>query len=61
MIKRLWIVASTLWVLFATWGIYLGGAPYEVNAMDLWMIAFPWVIGPVMWRVGRWVFIGTWR
>lgn len=59
MIKRLWLVLSVLWALFGFWAAASGQRGVEgIRSIDWFLIAAPFLIGPVVWRLGRFVVRG---
>ncbi len=56
MIRRLWIVVSASWSLLF-WGVVFSSR--NIGTIDWFMIALPWIVGILIWYVGRWVVHGT--
>lgn len=58
MLKRLWLVLSTLWaLLFLAGGI---AKPQGIEGSDVWLVSMPFIVGIVAYRLGRFVLTGRW-
>jgi hypothetical protein len=58
MIQRLWLVVSIAWTALFLLGAYgrIGTTPLD---WSFWaMLLLPWITGPLLWHVGRWVMTG---
>jgi hypothetical protein len=58
MIQRLWLVLSVVWTAFVGLLAAEKSVSEETLAILGWVGVAPWIAGPVVWWLGRWVIHG---
>ncbi len=60
-LKRVWLVFSVLWTVFISLALWINGNPNDGPVAILTILALPWILGPIIFWIIRFIAYGVLR